>query len=162
MTIAPRSTPLPSNLYPRIPFYFSFDFFPYKQFFYFHGNVRGDLIWKKPRLPSRQHTRWVDPRADIPTRSWYSSEPFGYFRENVYVSFGTVRLFPGNVYFSLVHIGHWHVTIAVSSARLQAWIAMAVNGTMQPKLGLLNLHFFNICRHHPTLKFKPYATDDER
>ena len=21
-------------------------FFPYKQFFYFHGNVRGDLIWK--------------------------------------------------------------------------------------------------------------------
>ena len=27
---------------------------------------------------------------------------------------------------------------------------------------LLNLHFFNICRHHPTLKFKPHATDDER
>ena len=25
-----------------------------------------------------------------------------------------------------------------------------------------NLHFFNICRHHPTLKFKPHATDDER
>ena len=23
-------------------------FFPSKQFFYFHGNVRGDLIWKKP------------------------------------------------------------------------------------------------------------------
>ena len=27
---------------------------------------------------------------------------------------------------------------------------------------LLNLHFFNIGRHHPTLKFKPHATDDER
>ena len=27
---------------------------------------------------------------------------------------------------------------------------------------LLNLHFLNICRHHPTLKFKPHATDDER
>ena len=35
-------------------------------------------------------------------------------------------------------------------------------GTMQPELRLLNLHFFNICRHHPTLKFKPHATDDER
>ena len=33
---------------------------------------------------------------------------------------------------------------------------------MRPELGLLNLHFFNICRHHPTLKFKPHATDDER
>ena len=30
------------------------------------------------------------------------------------------------------------------------------------KSPLLNLHFFNICRHHPTLKFKPHATDDER
>ena len=35
-------------------------------------------------------------------------------------------------------------------------------GTMRPELRLLNLHFFNICRHHPTLKFKPHATDDER
>ena len=33
---------------------------------------------------------------------------------------------------------------------------------MGPELRLLNLHFFNICRHHPTLKFKPHATDDER
>ena len=33
---------------------------------------------------------------------------------------------------------------------------------MRPELGLLNLHFLNICRHHPTLKFKPHATDDER
>ena len=33
---------------------------------------------------------------------------------------------------------------------------------MEPELRLLNLHFFNICRHHPTLKFKPHATDDER
>ena len=32
---------------------------------------------------------------------------------------------------------------------------------MGPELRLLNLHFFNICRHHPTLKFKPHATDDE-
>ena len=31
-----------------------------------------------------------------------------------------------------------------------------------PELRLLNLHFCNICRHHPTLKFKPHATDDER
>ena len=31
-----------------------------------------------------------------------------------------------------------------------------------PELWLLNLHFFNICRHHPTLKFKPHDTDDER
>ena len=30
------------------------------------------------------------------------------------------------------------------------------------KSPLLNLHFFNICRHHLTLKFKPHATDDER
>ena len=30
------------------------------------------------------------------------------------------------------------------------------------KSPLLNLHFLNICRHHPTLKFKPHATDDER
>ena len=37
----------------------------------------------------------------------------------------------------------------------RAWIA-------GPEVGLLNLHFFNICRHHPTLKFKPHATDDER
>ena len=35
-------------------------------------------------------------------------------------------------------------------------------GTMRPELRLLNLHFLNICRHHPTLKFKPHATDDER
>ena len=35
-------------------------------------------------------------------------------------------------------------------------------GTMRPELRLLDLHFFNICRHHPTLKFKPHATDDER
>ena len=35
-------------------------------------------------------------------------------------------------------------------------------GTMWPELRLLNLHFFNICRHHPTLKFKPHATDDKR
>ena len=35
-------------------------------------------------------------------------------------------------------------------------------GTMRPELRLLNLHFFNICRHHPTLKFKPHATNDER
>ena len=34
--------------------------------------------------------------------------------------------------------------------------------TMAGELRLLNLHFFNICRHHPTLKFKPHATDDER
>ena len=33
---------------------------------------------------------------------------------------------------------------------------------MRPELVLLNLHFFNICRHHLTLKFKPHATDDER
>ena len=33
---------------------------------------------------------------------------------------------------------------------------------VEPELWLLNLHFFNICRHHPTLKFKPHATDDER
>ena len=31
-----------------------------------------------------------------------------------------------------------------------------------PELRLLILHFFNICRHHRTLKFKPHATDDER
>ena len=31
-----------------------------------------------------------------------------------------------------------------------------------PELRLLNLHFFNICRHHPTLKFKPHAAVDER
>ena len=31
-----------------------------------------------------------------------------------------------------------------------------------PEVGLLSLHFFYICRHHPTLKFKPHATDDER
>ena len=31
-----------------------------------------------------------------------------------------------------------------------------------PEHRLLNLHFLNICRHHPTLKFKPHATDDER
>ena len=37
----------------------------------------------------------------------------------------------------------------------RAWIA-------GPQVGLLNLHFFNICRHHPTLKFKPHATNDER
>ena len=24
------------------------------------------------------------------------------------------------------------------------------------------LTFFNICRHHPTLRFKPHATDDKR
>ena len=35
-------------------------------------------------------------------------------------------------------------------------------GTMRPELRLLNLHFCNICRHHPTVKFKPHATDDER
>ena len=39
---------------------------------------------------------------------------------------------------------------------------MAVRLTVGPELRLLNLHFFNICRHHPTLKFKPHATDDER
>ena len=39
---------------------------------------------------------------------------------------------------------------------------MAVGLTVGPELRLLNLHFFNICRHHPTLKFKPHATDDER
>ena len=39
---------------------------------------------------------------------------------------------------------------------------MAFGLTMRPELRLLNLHFFNICRHHPTLKFKPHATDDER
>ena len=39
---------------------------------------------------------------------------------------------------------------------------MAVDQTSGPELRLLNLHFFNICRHHPTLKFKPHATDDER
>ena len=44
----------------------------------------------------------------------------------------------------------------------RAWIAMAVDLTSGPKVGLLNLHFFHICRHHPTLKFKPHATDDER
>ena len=38
---------------------------------------------------------------------------------------------------------------------------MAVDLTSGPEVGLLNLHFFNICRHHPTLKFKPHATDDE-
>ena len=39
---------------------------------------------------------------------------------------------------------------------------MAVRLTVGPELLLLNLHFFNICRHHPTLKFKPHATDEER
>ena len=39
---------------------------------------------------------------------------------------------------------------------------MAVDLTSGPEIGLLNLHFFYICRHHPTLKFKPHATDDER
>ena len=39
---------------------------------------------------------------------------------------------------------------------------MAVDQTSGPEVGLLNLHFFNICCHHPTLKFKPHATDDER
>ena len=34
--------------------------------------------------------------------------------------------------------------------------------TVGPEVRLLNLHFFNICRHHPTLKFKPHATDDKR
>ena len=50
------------------------------------------------------------------------------------------------------------------SAKMQliSWIAMAVDLTAGPEFGLLNFHFFNICRHHPTLKFKPHATDDER
>ena len=67
-----------------------------------------------------------------------------------------------------VHYALWISQVpaaTASSARLQllqAWIAIAVDGTMRPELGLLNLHFFNICRHHPTLKFKPHATDDER
>ena len=39
---------------------------------------------------------------------------------------------------------------------------MAVDLTAGPEVGLLNFHFFYICRHHPTLKFKPHATDDER
>ena len=39
---------------------------------------------------------------------------------------------------------------------------MAVDQTSGPEVRLLNLHFVNICRHHPTLKFKPRATDDER
>ena len=39
---------------------------------------------------------------------------------------------------------------------------MAADLTAGPEVGLLNFHFFNICRHHPTLKFKPHATDDER
>ena len=39
---------------------------------------------------------------------------------------------------------------------------MVVDLTLGPEVGLLNLHFFYICRHHPTLKFKPHATDDER
>ena len=39
---------------------------------------------------------------------------------------------------------------------------MAVGLTVGPEVRLLNLHFFNICRHHPTLKFKPHATDDKR
>ena len=39
---------------------------------------------------------------------------------------------------------------------------MAVDQTSGAEVRLLNLHFFNICRHHPTLKFKPRATDDER
>ena len=39
---------------------------------------------------------------------------------------------------------------------------MAVGLTVGPEVRLLNLHFFNIWRHHPTLKFKPHATDDER
>ena len=39
---------------------------------------------------------------------------------------------------------------------------MAVDQTSGPEVRLLNLHFFNICRHLPTLKFKPRATDDER
>ena len=39
---------------------------------------------------------------------------------------------------------------------------MAVDLTSGPEVGLLNLHFFNICRHHPTLKFNPHATDDKR
>ena len=43
-----------------------------------------------------------------------------------------------------------------------AGIAMAVDITSGPEVGLLSLHFFYICRHHPTLKFKPHATDDER
>ena len=67
-----------------------------------------------------------------------------------------------------VHYALWISQVpaaTASSARLQllqAWIAIAVDGTMRPELWLLNLHFFNICRHHPTLKFKPHATDDER
>ena len=32
-------------------------------------------------------------------------------------------------------------------------------GTQTP---VTKLTFFNICHHHPTLKFKPHATDDER
>ena len=44
----------------------------------------------------------------------------------------------------------------------RASIAMAVDQTSGPEVRLLNLHFFNICCHHPTLKFKPHATDDER
>ena len=39
---------------------------------------------------------------------------------------------------------------------------MTVDLTSGPEVGLLNLHYFYICRHHPTLKFKPHATDDER
>ena len=33
---------------PEFLFISLLTFSPYKQFFYFHGNVRGDLIWKKP------------------------------------------------------------------------------------------------------------------
>ena len=60
-----------------------------------------------------------------------------------------------------MHYGISQVPAATaSSARLQAWIAMAVDLTSGPEVGLLNLHFFYICRHHPTLKFKPHATDE--
>ena len=30
------------------------------------------------------------------------------------------------------------------------------------RIRVTKLTFFNICRHHPTFKFKPHATDDER
>ena len=33
---------------------------------------------------------------------------------------------------------------------------------LQDPSRVTKLTFFNICRHHPTFKFKPHATDDER
>ena len=76
------------------------------------------------------------------------SEPFGYFREIVY--------------FSLVHKLSPEQRPVRDYNFYKLELQWPLIGTMRPELRLLNLHFFNICRHHPTLKFKPHATDDER